>query len=176
MPPGQETTALLINFKGAAGSNVPSVAQARAVLNILQGHNPERLGRALISELPWYVTTFFKLISPLIDPVTKEKMKFNEDLRKWVPPQQLWKQNTGDLDFVYEHGTYWPALQKECETRRKAYRERWESGGKKIGEYEAYLRGGDVRSLSQTLEIAGGVEEAQADADLVAAEVGKLTV
>lgn len=50
MPPGQETTALLINFKGAAGGNVPSVGQAKAVLNILQNHNPERLGRALISD------------------------------------------------------------------------------------------------------------------------------
>ena len=50
MGPGQETTALLINFKGAATSNTPSVKQARQVLNILQGHNPERLGKALISE------------------------------------------------------------------------------------------------------------------------------
>lgn len=50
MPPGQETTALLINFKGAASGNVPSVGQARSVLNILQNHNPERLGKALISE------------------------------------------------------------------------------------------------------------------------------
>lgn len=50
MGPGQETTALLINFKGAASGNTPTVSQARQVLNILQGHNPERLGRALISE------------------------------------------------------------------------------------------------------------------------------
>lgn len=50
MPPGQETTALIINFKGAASGSVPSVAQAKAVLNILQNHNPERLGRALISD------------------------------------------------------------------------------------------------------------------------------
>lgn len=50
MPPGQETTALIINFKGAASGSVPSVAQAKAVLNILQNHNPERLGKALISD------------------------------------------------------------------------------------------------------------------------------
>lgn len=57
MPPGQETTALLINFKGAAGGAIPTVGQAKSVLNILQNHNPERLGRALISDrkswLPW---------------------------------------------------------------------------------------------------------------------------
>ena len=50
MGPGQETTALLINFKGASSGSTPSVGQARQVLNILQNHNPERLGRALISE------------------------------------------------------------------------------------------------------------------------------
>lgn len=35
-PPGQETTALLIDFRGAASGNVPSYGQAKAVLNILQ--------------------------------------------------------------------------------------------------------------------------------------------
>jgi len=50
MGPGQETTALLINFKGASSGSTPSVGQARQVLNILQNHNPERLGRALISQ------------------------------------------------------------------------------------------------------------------------------
>lgn len=50
LPPGQETTCLLISFKGAAHGAVPSVSQAKAVLNILQNHNPERLGKALISD------------------------------------------------------------------------------------------------------------------------------
>lgn len=50
MGPGQETTALLINFKGATSGSTPTVGQAKQVLNILQGHNPERLGKALISE------------------------------------------------------------------------------------------------------------------------------
>lgn len=50
LPPGSETTCLLINFKGASGGKIPTVGQAKAVLNILQNHNPERLGRALISE------------------------------------------------------------------------------------------------------------------------------
>lgn len=178
-PPGQETTALLIDFKGAAKGAVPSVEQARAVLNILQNHNPERLGRALITQMPWYVSIFFKLISSFIDPVTKEKMKFNEDLRLWIPPQQLWNEFNGDLNFVYDHSVYWKGLQEQTDKRREAYRQRWEKAGKRIGEFEDYLKGGDAKSLSQTLEEAGGVaneEKAAADPDLVAAEVGKLSV
>lgn len=50
MPPGQETTALLINFKGTSSGKNPSVGQGRQTLHILQGHYPERLGKALISE------------------------------------------------------------------------------------------------------------------------------
>jgi hypothetical protein len=178
-PPGQETTALLIDFKGAAKGAVPSVEQARAVLNILQNHNPERLGRALITQMPWYVSIFFKLISSFIDPVTKDKMKFNEDLRLWIPPSQLWNEFNGDLNFVYDHPVYWKGLQEQTDKRRELYRQRWEKAGKRIGEFEDYLKGGDAKSLSQTLEEAGGVaseEKAAADPDLVAAEVGKLTV
>jgi len=50
MGPGQETTALLINFKNSSSGKSPSVMQGKQVLNILQGHYPERLGRALISD------------------------------------------------------------------------------------------------------------------------------
>lgn len=49
MPPGQETLALLINFKQGKGRGAaPGIGLAREVLNILQMHYPERLGRALI--------------------------------------------------------------------------------------------------------------------------------
>lgn len=50
MIPGQETLALLINFKssGSRTNTAPGLGQGRAVLSILQDHYPERLGRALI--------------------------------------------------------------------------------------------------------------------------------
>lgn len=48
MGPGQDTLALLIDFKSATSSTSPSVGQGRQVLNILQMHYPERLGRSLI--------------------------------------------------------------------------------------------------------------------------------
>ncbi|KAF2148183.1 CRAL/TRIO domain-containing protein [Myriangium duriaei CBS 260.36] len=154
LPPGQETTCLIINFKGAASGTIPTVGQARAVLNILQNHNPERLGKALISELPWYVSTFFKLISPFIDPVTREKMKFQPTNKDYIPKEQLWNEYGGDLEFEYDHKVYWPALDEECRRRKQAYRERWQAGGKKIGEYEEYLRGGSHRSLAQEIREA----------------------
>lgn len=49
--PGQETLALLINFKSSKtrSNTSPPIGQGREVLNILQTHYPERLGRALIT-------------------------------------------------------------------------------------------------------------------------------
>lgn len=143
MPPQQETLALLINFKsGKSRTNTaPGIGQGKEVLNILQTHYPERLGKALIINVPFIVWGFFKLITPFIDPLTREKLKFNEDMTQYVPKEQLWKEFNGELDFDYDHSTYWPALMKLCEERRAARTKRWEDGGKHIGELEDYLAG-----------------------------------
>ena len=101
------------------------------------------------STVPWYIATFFKLISPLIDPVTKSKMVFNEPFAKYVPSNQLLQQFGGSLDFTYDHSEYWPALIKLCADRRESQRKRWEESGKRIGEFEAYLRGGGQKPLKE---------------------------
>lgn len=48
MPAGQEMLALLINFEKKMGGDRPPLWQGKQVLNILQSHYPERLGRALV--------------------------------------------------------------------------------------------------------------------------------
>lgn len=149
MPPGQDSCAILINFKGATSGGSPSVAQARETMTILQGHYPERLGRACVSELPWFINVFFKLIRPFIDPNTNEKIIFNGNLQEHVPAEQLDMEFGGTSDFVYEHDKYWPLLNKLCDERRAAYKQRWIDGGKSIGEYETYLRGGDHKPLRE---------------------------
>ena len=141
MPPGTETLALLVNFKEARKGDNASPGQGRQVISILQNHYPERLGRACLKDVPWIIWGFFKIINPFIDPLTREKMKFDEDLRKLVPPEQLLKSYGGDCDFVYEHDLYWPALNEMAEERRRVVRDRWEAAGKKVGESEAYLKG-----------------------------------
>lgn len=90
---------------------------------------------------------FFKLITPFIDPMTREKLKFNEDMAQHVPPSQLLKENGGEVEFEYDHSVYWPSLIRLAETKRTAFRERWEKAGKHVGESEDYLRGGSEESL-----------------------------
>ena len=186
MPAGTENATLIINFKGAGSGKVPTMGQARQVLNILQGHNPERLGKALISQLPWYVNTFFKLISPFIDPVTRDKMNFNQPLRNFIPPENLWDHHEGDLRFEYDHSAYWPALEKLVTARRDAWRSRWEKAGKRIGEYEEYLKGGSHMSLQEEIDAAASAAASAAtsanasqnpsQADLLTGGVAKLSV
>ncbi|KIW90957.1 uncharacterized protein Z519_08740 [Cladophialophora bantiana CBS 173.52] len=149
MPPGQETLALLINFAETKSGQGATLSQGKQTLNILQNHYPERLGRALVTNVPFYIWGFFKLITPFIDPLTREKIKFNEDMGLHVPREQLLKESGGLVEFEYDHEVYWPALNDLCESKRSEFRSRWEEGGRRIGEYEAYLKGAGEKSLAE---------------------------
>jgi hypothetical protein len=59
-PPGQETLALLIDFRNSSAGSQPNIATGRQVLSILQNHYPERLGRALITHRKCHF--FFNLL------------------------------------------------------------------------------------------------------------------
>jgi hypothetical protein len=105
---------------------------------------------------------FLKAINPFIDPVTKEKIKYNEPLTDHVPASQLMKVSGGDIDFKYDHDVYWPALEKLAAERRAKRVERWEKAGKLIGESEIYLWGGEEGSV-------GGGQAAEANGAAAAA-------
>ncbi len=70
---------------------------------------------------PWYFWGFFKLISPFIDPVTKNKIKFADIYKAvqsdgwvncldFVREDQLESEYGGSNSFEYHHETYWKAL------------------------------------------------------------------
>lgn len=88
------------------------------------------------------------MISPFIDPHTRTKLKFNEPMSNFVPPEQLLTPFGGKVEFEYKHDIYWPALDELCNQRRKDCTARWEKAGKQIGENEVYLRGGEGKSLN----------------------------
>lgn len=158
MPPGQETLALLIDFAETKAGQGATIGQGKQTLNILQNHYPERLGRALVTNVPFYIWGFFKLITPFIDPLTREKIKFNEDTGLHVPRSQLLKESKGEVEFEYEHAIYWKALNELCATKRAEYEARWVKGGSRIGESELYLRGGDAKSVGEVEETAKASE------------------
>ncbi|KAJ5279586.1 CRAL/TRIO domain protein [Penicillium angulare] len=146
MGPDQEKLALLVNFGESKSGQNASIGQAKQTVSILQNHYPERLGRALVVNSPFYIWGFFKILTPFIDPLTREKLKFNEDLRQHVPPSQLMKTVGGDVEFEYDHSVYWPALNKLAAQKREQKHQRWVEGGKKVGESENFLKGEGVSS------------------------------
>ncbi|OIW30326.1 cral trio domain-containing protein [Coniochaeta ligniaria NRRL 30616] len=164
MPAGVETISLLINFKQSKTRKhtAPGIGQGREVLHMLQTHYPERLGRALIINVPWVVWGFFKLITPFIDPLTREKLKFNEDMRQYVPEEELWTEFGGKLDFDYDHAAYWPALQKLCEEKRASRKQRWIAGGSHIGEHEDYLAGGKETETEEKVAVPAATDASPA--------------
>jgi hypothetical protein len=86
--------------------------------------------------------------------LTKEKLKFNDDMRQHVPPQQLWTEFMGDLKFEYDHAEYWPALNKLCDEKFAERKERWVKGGKQYGESEVYLKGGNAPSVGNSVPVS----------------------
>ncbi|TDL19891.1 CRAL/TRIO domain-containing protein [Rickenella mellea] len=84
MGPGVEALDLMINF--ADRSKNPTIATARTMLHIIQSHYPERLGLAVVINVPFLINAFFKLILPFVDPITRNKIKFNPTLFSSTSP------------------------------------------------------------------------------------------
>jgi hypothetical protein len=120
--------------------------------------------------VPWLVQGFFKIITPFIDPVTREKLKFNEDMKQYVPAEQLWSSDwNGDLDFEYDHETYWPALNELCKQNREQRLARWAAAGKPVGESEEYLTGGtDLSVTGFKYSTVEKIEERKVEAEVEA--------
>lgn len=148
MPSGQDSLALLIDFKqhpeiasNVETSKVPPIGVGREVLHILQTHYPERLGKALLTNIPFLGRAFLKLIYPFIDPLTREKLVFDANFADFVHKEQLDKDFDGVVDFDYNHEVYYPKLVEMSHQRRTKYMERFSKFGGVVGLSEVDLRG-----------------------------------
>ena len=101
---------ILVDYKSTTLRTNPSISVARKVLAILQHHYVETLGRALVVNLPGILSFFYKGIAPFLDPVTREKMRFNPDLSELVPREQLDADFGGDYEYEFDHEAYWNQL------------------------------------------------------------------
>jgi hypothetical protein len=97
-----------------------------------------------VNIVPTFVWLFFKLITPFIDANTRPKLKFNEDLKQYVPAEQLYDFFGGDCVFEYDHEIFWPEFVKLAEDRRAKFFAKWKAMGGGIGLSEWDIRTDDV--------------------------------
>ncbi|KAI0931175.1 hypothetical protein AcV5_005279 [Taiwanofungus camphoratus] len=114
MPPGQDSLVIIVDYKTTTLRTNPSLSIARKVLTILQQHYVETLGRALVVNLPMILNFFYKGIAPFLDPITRDKMRFNPDLFALIPRDQLDADFGGDYEFEFEPQSYWEQIVEFC--------------------------------------------------------------
>eukprot|EP00934_Nitzschia_sp_Nitz4_P009440 Nitzschia sp. Nitz4//scaffold267_size26297//1916//2834//NITZ4_008264-RA/size26297-augustus-gene-0.18-mRNA-1//-1//CDS//3329544890//9430//frame0 len=73
---GRSKVCIVIDFVDYKLRDAPPLSASRYTLDILQKHYPERMHRAYICNPPFIFRTFWGIIRPFIDPVTKEKICF----------------------------------------------------------------------------------------------------
>jgi len=74
--PPLEKINLVIDYDDFKLKNAPPLSTSRLTLDILQKHYPERMYRAYCLNPPMVFRTFWAIIRPFVDPVTKEKIVF----------------------------------------------------------------------------------------------------
>ena len=85
---------------------------------------------------PFSTSLKVNMINPFIDPVTREKLRFNPECVKegHFESNMLVKENWGGGRTVeYVRGKFWPALWELTGERREKRKERWRKLGGKIG-------------------------------------------
>ncbi|KAI8883580.1 CRAL/TRIO domain-containing protein [Backusella circina FSU 941] len=130
MPNQVEKISIVVDFKDSTVSNNANVATCKKFLDILGNHYPERLGVAYLVNgkkriymvfmhllffflAPWFFMTTFKIISPFMDPVTRDKIKFIDDslhLKEFIPLESMETELCGTYSFSFNIDIYWKRL------------------------------------------------------------------
>ncbi|WOO78314.1 CRAL-TRIO domain-containing protein [Vanrija pseudolonga] len=109
-PPGQEQLVIFLDYASISFSERTSMHMSRTVLHIMANHYVERLGRGIIVNAPWFFGAFYSAISAFIDPVSRDKVRFNPNLDELIAADQLESDYGGQVNFKYDHGVYWKEL------------------------------------------------------------------
>jgi len=94
IPRGQEKFLLLVDFKSWGYSNC-DIRAYLAAIEIMQNYYPERLGKALMINVPYLFMKAWKMLYPFIDNNTRAKFIFvnnkslHETLRREIDETQL---------------------------------------------------------------------------------------
>lgn len=94
-----------------SASTLPGLSVVRETTGILQGHYPERLACMVLVRAPKLFHTMFKVVRPLVDSKTREKIHFVNEQKDVVNVEgldraSLTKDFGGDLDWTFDVDHY----------------------------------------------------------------------
>ncbi|KAG2382547.1 hypothetical protein C9374_005127 [Naegleria lovaniensis] len=154
---GQECQQItwICDFRDYTTKSAPPLSVCKQAVEILGSHFPERLGLCLMVHAPKVFHWFYKIISPFIPPVTKQKIQFckgtkHAELRAFMEPfidvSQLDKSYGGDKDIIYNHEEQW---REEMEWDKKRIMKMKEHGAIKEQEADQMLNEPVVNSMDK---------------------------
>lgn len=73
---GHGKICLVIDYEGFTLAKAPPMSTTKRTLDMLQRHYAERMYRAYVCNPPLYFRSFWALIKPFVDPITKQKVCF----------------------------------------------------------------------------------------------------
>jgi hypothetical protein len=121
--PDCEQLVIIIDMLGSTWSNTPGLSQTKNTLTLLERHYCERLAWGAFVNPIGILPVFWSLVSPLVDPVTKAKVFFNDpkkdqggsggpwiNLNQMIPKECLMVDYGGSFDYKFDFQEYWTSL------------------------------------------------------------------
>lgn len=133
MPRGVESVATIALYSGAAKS--ASFGHARQIVDTLQAYFPERLGRCVVTNGPFWLSILMRLIDPFLDPVTRSKIAINRQLvaEGDFASDQMIAELGGKRELVWDCDRYLNKLVEISGEMREKRLNKWRELGGTIG-------------------------------------------
>ncbi|KAF8938803.1 CRAL-TRIO domain-containing protein [Dissophora ornata] len=105
--PPAETISVIFDMSSFSSSNM-DWPTAKFFIHAAEACYPELLGVCVLHKAPWIFGALWKIISPMLDPIIRAKVKFTnsrKDLEEYVAPDQLMKNKAfeGEDEVPYRY-------------------------------------------------------------------------
>lgn len=111
----KEKFTIIFDFANFSISQVDLVLLKEGI-NILQNYYPERLGALFLVNYPWAVYGLWRMVKPLLDSHTADKIIFLDSLKKLhehIPTSNLPSSLGGTSTFVFTPNSFGEETLKE---------------------------------------------------------------
>jgi len=104
LKPPVETVTLIFDMTAAGMKNM-DMKSLQFMIQSLQNHYPESLGKVLVYNSSWFVYGIWKIVKPWLDVVTAAKVFFvdKRSLKDYIAPDHLLHEYGGQDPYKYDH-------------------------------------------------------------------------